>query len=357
MVSLAESEAPIAATPDAFDRDPWLFNVENGTINLQTGELRPHRQTDMITKIAPVAYVADADCPRWDAFLARVLPDLEVRVVVQRYLGYCLTASVREQVLQFAYGAGANGKSVLLDVMLAIFGDYGLRAAADLVLAKHGETHPTELADLEGRRLVVVSEIEQGKAWAESLIKRITGDTTITARKMRQDFYSFAASHKLVIAANTKPTVRGTDHAIWRRMRLIPFEVTIPPAERDKDLVGKLLEEGPGILAWLVRGCLDWQRDGLGASTAIEVATEEYQHDQDVLGHWIAETCELGEAQWSATTLLYENYVAWCKASGRDPWTRDTMRARLIERPGIRDARRDCGRIRGLAGIALRGLK
>jgi putative DNA primase/helicase len=296
-------------------------------------------------------YDAHAAAPTWERFIERVLPDAEVRDWLQRYLGYSLTGDCREQVIAFAFGAGANGKSVLLDTLLAIVGDYGLRAAPDLVLAKYGETHPTELADLEGRRIVVASEIEQGRAWAESTIKRITGDTTITARRMRQDFYTFPATHKIVVAANTKPTVRGTDHAIWRRMRLVPFEITIPEPERDKALVSRLLDERAGILAWLVRGCLAWQNAGLGEAAAMAAATEEYRADQDVLGTWIEEECVLVPGAFAAMSALYENYTSWCEATGRQPWTRDTVRTRLIER-GLKERRTTIAR--GLDGIGIR---
>ncbi|MBK7074608.1 MAG: bifunctional DNA primase/polymerase [Myxococcales bacterium] len=352
MTGLAESERPIAATADQFDRDQFAFNVDNGTVALRTGTLRPHGRDDMITRLAPVAYIPDAPAPMWNAFLERVLPDAAVREWIQRYFGYCLTGDVSEQVLMFGYGSGANGKSVLLDVMLAILGDYGLRAAPDLVLAKHGEVHPTELADLEGRRLVVCSEIEQGRRWAESTIKRITGDTTITARRMRMDFYSFSATHKVVIAANTKPAVTGADHAIWRRMRLVPFEVTIPALERDKTLVNKLITtEAPGILAWAVRGCLAWQRDGLGEAPAITDATEDYRADQDVLGQWIGDRCVLGNV-FTSTAELYASYLAWCRDAGVEPWPRETMRTLLVARRGLTERRVTSAR--GVQGIGLR---
>jgi len=352
MLTLAQSEESIAVAAGEFDRDRFALNVQNGTLDLRTGELRPHQQMDLITKLASTNYNPSATCPLWDAFLSRVLPDEEVRAFVQRFVGYALTGDITEQTLMFAYGSGANGKSVLLDVLLAILGDYGLRAAPDLVLAKQGESHPTELADLEGRRLVVCSEIDPGRGWAESTIKRITGDTTITARRMKQDFYTFPATHKLVIAANTRPIVRGTDQGIWRRMRLVPFSVTIPPKERDKGLVTRLLEEErPGILAWAVRGCLARQRDGIGEPTAVTEATESYRNEQDILGIWIAEECVLLPDAFAATTVLYDNYVAWCQRTRREPWTRDTMRARLLERPGLTDRRTTAAR--GVAGIGL----
>jgi putative DNA primase/helicase len=355
MVALARSEPELATSRDVFDRDIWALNVANGTIDLRDGELRPHRQGDMITMLAPATYDPTAEAPRWEAFLARALPDAQVRGWVQRYLGYALTGDVREQCLSFFVGGGANGKSVLLDVVLAILGDYGLRAAPDLVLARHGDAHPTELADLEGRRMVVCSEIEQGRMWAESVIKRITGDTTITARRMKQDFFTFSATHKLIIAANTRPSVRGTDHGIWRRMRLVPWTVQIPPGEQDRELSHRLVEnEASGILAWLVRGCLAWQRLSLGQAAAIEAATGAYRADEDTLGRWIEDRCELGETLWWTTDGLYKSYQAWCSEEGIEKaWTRRIWQARMCERPGIEPHRTMIAR--GLKGVQLRG--
>ncbi len=357
MLALAASEPEIAAASKLFDADPWLFNVRNGTIDLREGEIRPHRQGDMLTMLSPADYDPHAIAPQWERFLERVLPDPEVRAWVQRYLGYALTGDVREQCLAFFVGAGANGKSVLLDVVLAIVGDYGLRAAPDLVLASHNERHPTELADLDGKRIAVCSEIEQGRQWAESTIKRITGDTTISARRMRQDFYTFAATHKIIVAANTRPVVRGTDDGIWRRMRLVPWDVRIPDHEQDRELAQRLIAtEASGILAWLVRGCMAWQARGLEMPAAIAVATEQYRADQDLLGRWIEDRCELRAELWQATRSLYQSYSTWCQDEGLEPWTQPTWRARMLERRGIGAARRDHGRVRVLTGIATRSV-
>jgi putative DNA primase/helicase len=352
MLALAQSENPIAATASEFDRDPFALNVLNGTLDLRTGQLHPHRQTDLITRLAPVTYDAHALCPQWDRFLAHVLPDPEVRAFVQRFIGYCLTGDVSEQALAFLFGLGANGKSVLLDIMIALLGDYACRAAPDLVLAKHGEAHPTEIADLEGRRLVVCSEIEQGRAWSEATLKRITGDTTIKARHMKEDFYEFTATHKLLIAANTRPTVRETSNGFWRRMRLVPFEVTIPKDKQDKTLIKRILaEESPSVLSWAVAGCRAWQRTGLGEPAAVIEATDKYRKEQDVLGLWITDECVVGPGLSEFTTRLHTAFTTWCHRTGRHPWTRETMRDRLLERPGISAMRTSIGR--GLSGIAL----
>lgn len=353
MIQLARSEPELATTSSIWDSDPWLLNVSNGTIDLRSGELHAHAQGDMLTMLAPVEYDPLAEAPQWEAFLSRVQPDEEVRAYLQRYLGYALTGDVREQCLAFFYGGGSNGKSVLLDVVLDIVGDYGLRAAPDLVLAKFGEAHPTELADLEGRRLVVCSEIEQGRTWAEALIKRITGDRTITARRMRQDFYTFPTTHKLIVAANTRPGVRGTDHGIWRRMRLVPWEVQIPNAEQDKTLPARLVqEEAPGILAWLVRGCIAWQNHELGSAKAIDEATRKYRDGEDVIGRWLEERCDFHG--WMPQAEAYENFKTWCEAEGMDPWKRKTFKDRVLEREHISEAKRDNGSVRAFQGISIK---
>jgi P4 family phage/plasmid primase-like protien len=345
MLKLAQSETPIAASRADFDGDRWAFNVANGTLDLRTGQLRPHRQTDMITKLAPVTYDPAATCPRWDAFLARVLPDPELRTWLQRYSGYALTGNVSEQALAFCHGSGANGKNVYLDTIAGAMGDYAITAAPDLLLSKQSEAHPTAEADLDGVRLALCSEIDEGRAWNEALIKRITGDRTLRARKMGKDFYEFPATHKLIVAANSKPKVRGTDNGIWRRMNLVTFGVTIPEGDRIKDFDQVLLaEESPGILAWLVRGCLAWQRDRLGKAAAVTKATAEYREEQDVIGQWIAEECVLVPDVFTPTARLYDFYRRWCERAGRQPWTRDAMRTGLLGRPGItprhtRDAR------------------
>lgn len=353
MIKLAQSEEPIAAAPQDFDRDPFVLNVANGTLDLRTGKLRPHRQSDMITKLAPVTYDPDAPAKRWEAFLSRVLPDPELLAWLQRYSGYALTGNVGEQALAFCHGGGSNGKNVYLDTVAGVMGDYAITAAPDLLLSKKGEAHPTEQADLDGARLVVCSEIDEGRAWNEALIKRITGDRTIKARKMKRDFYQFQATHKLIVAANSKPKMRGTDNGIWRRMNLVPFGVTIPAAERIRDFDQLLLaEEAPGILAWLVRGCLAWQREGLGKAAAITEATAEYRKEQDVLGKWIEEECTLLDPDaFTQTAHLYVRFAAWCQRAGRHPWSRDAMRDGLAARHRISADRTK--NARGFRGIGL----
>ena len=254
-LSHAQSEPGVPILPDDLDRDPMLMNVQNGTIDLRTGRLLPHNRDDLITKIAPVSYDPAAQCPLWMRFLDRIMAGDQALIgYLQRVVGYCLTGDVREQLLWFLHGSGANGKSTFLRVLLDILGDYAIQAVSELLMVKAHESHPTERADLFGRRLVCTIETEEGKRMAEALMKQLTGGDKIKARKLYQDFFAFNPTHKILLAANHKPIFRGTDHAVWRRIKLVPFAVTIPETERDKALPEKLKRELPGILAWAVAG-------------------------------------------------------------------------------------------------------
>src|SRR5919107_5291637 len=265
------------------DASPDLLNVLNGTIDLRTGELRPHRREDLITKMAPVEYDPNSPVPAWAATLERVLPSPDLRAFFKKLCGYAISGETSEHLLPVLYGTGANGKSTVLSTLLAAAGDYGMQAAPDLLVAKKG-AHPTEVADLFGMRLVASIEVEDGRRLAESLVKQLTGGDKVRARRMRQDFWQFEPTHKVFMAVNHKPEVRGTDTAIWRRIRLIPFTETIPPGEQDKKLPEKLRAELFGILAWCVEGCLEWQREGLQAPEEVRRATGQYRSEMDVIG-------------------------------------------------------------------------
>lgn len=342
-------------TAEAFDRDPFLLNVANGTIDLRTGLLRAHRREDMITMLSPVTYDPAATCPQWIAFLMRVLPDPPVRAWVQRYLGYCLTGDVGQQVLAFFFGRGANGKSTALEVLMYILGDYAKAGAPDLLLAKANEAHPTEQADLKGARMVVCQEVEAGRSWAERTIKQLTGGDTITARKMRCDFFAFKPTHKLVVAANHRPKVRGQDEAIWRRIRLVPFVVTIPKDERDPALPAKLRAEASGILAWCVAGCIAYQRDGLGDPPGVVDATAAYRDEQDHLGHFVEDACEQAPDAFAPTSVLFAAYATWCARSGDRPWTRASFREGLLEHASWQLAdHRGAKGVRGIKGLRIK---
>ena len=313
MLMLAKSEPPIPIAPDVLDTNHWVLNCPNGRIDLHTGLLREHRREDYITKLCTVQYDPKALCPTWlvtlDTCFGR---NYELIDYVQRFAGYCLPGDVSEQILNIWHGIGANGKSTILNALMEMMGpDYSMKATADLLLMKRDSDHPTALTDLHGKRLVACIETDDGRRLAEALVKELTGGDPIRARRMREDFWQFMPTHEVVLACNHRPTVRGTDLAIWRRLKLVPFNVVIPPKERDKQLPAKLREELPGILAWAVRGCLDWQQYGLGEPKAIIDATANYQTAEDVLLNFISECCVMApEAKVKAADLL-DAYKEW----------------------------------------------
>jgi len=336
MVDLARSKVPVRQ--EALDADRYLLNVLNGTVDLRTGELREHGREDLITKIAPVEYDPNAAAPTWTATLERALPSEELRRFFKKLVGYALTGDISEHVLAVLYGTGANGKSTILNALLAALGDYGMQAAPDLLVAKKG-SHPTEVADLFGMRLVASIEVEDGRRLAESLVKQLTGGDKVRARRMRQDFWQFDPTHKVFMAVNHKPEIRGTDTAIWRRIRLIPFTETIPPAEQDKRLPEKLEAERSGVLAWAVEGCLEWAREGLQAPAEVRKATGLYRSEMDVIGAFLQDECEVGTGLKASFTELYSRYEGWCEEGGERAETRRRFNARLKER-GAFQARR-----------------
>jgi putative DNA primase/helicase len=318
MIELARSETDVAILPEQLDADDWLLNVENGTLDLRTGRLRCHVRTDMATKICPVVFNPDAKCPVWKVFL-ETITDRQVDLIefLQRAVGYSLTGDVREQVLLFCFGNGANGKSTFLNAIQSVLGnDYAGTAAPGLLLANHGEHHPTELASLHGKRFIESIETEDGRRLNEALLKSLTGGDAITARRMRENFWQFRPTHKLWVAGNHKPTIRGQDLGVWRRIRLIPFTVTIAPDQQDKQLATKLAAEREGILAWAVRGCLAWQQSGLGEPAAVREATKEYRDEQDVIGQFLQETTFEACTAAAKASELYAAYVAWAKRTG-----------------------------------------
>lgn len=315
---LAMGEEGVPIVPRQLDADPWLLNVQNGTIDLRTGQLRPHRRSDLISKVCPVDYHADADAPLWDSILRRFLVSDDIISWVDRLLGYVITGVIRQHVLPVWFGTGANGKSTILNTLLDVLGDdYGMKAPPDLLLARGGDNHPTERASLFGKRLVVAIETEDGRRFNESMVKELTGGDRITARRMREDFWSFSPSHKLILATNHRPGVKGGDNGIWRRLKMIDFRVSLRPEEQDTSIPDRLRDEAPGILARCVRNCLIWQNSGFPSVASIEQATAEYREDEDVLKGFIEDCCEVGpEAGRVAAGSLYGSYKGWAEFNG-----------------------------------------
>ncbi|MBO0680343.1 bifunctional DNA primase/polymerase [Mycolicibacterium sp. S2-37] len=318
IAELAAALPEFAATVDDLDADPHLLNVANGTLDLHTGELRPHDPADRLTKVCRGAYHPAASAPRWDAFLARVLPDAAVRGFVQRLFGMALMGEVREHVLPIFTGTGRNGKSVSYKALLFAMGDYAATADPELFMSREG-AHPTGEMDLMGRRLVVVSESNKDRRLDEAKMKRLVGGDPIKARYMRKDFVEFMPAHTAVLVTNHLPRVSGDDPATWARIRVIPFDVVIPPHEQDPGLDAKLELEADGILAWAVTGLRDYLDRGLDEPTSVRSATDTYHRDSDAVSRFIADCCEVGANRSATTAELHQAWVAWQQDDGCDP--------------------------------------
>lgn len=333
-VDLARTEPGIPVSHEQLDRDPWLLNVVNGTIDLKTATIRDHDRADMITKRAPVKFDPDADCPLWLKTLTRCFAgDAELIAYFRRAVGFTITGSCAEHVLFFCYGLGANGKSLVLGTLQKLLGeDYAMKAPPDLLLEKQGTTHPVERADLYRKRMVSCIEIEGGRRMAEGLVKELTGNDKIRARRLYENFWEFSPTHKLWLAANHRPVVRGTDCGIWRRLKLIPFTVTIPPHEQDHDLPEKLEAELSGILNWALIGCLEWQENGLCEPSVVNEATAEYRDDSDVVGHFLDEHCLFDHGKTVKASDLRRHYEDWCKTNGEHPVSNRRLGDALTER-------------------------
>ncbi len=340
IIALAWSEPGIPVLPDDLDHDPWLLNVLNGTIDLRTGELQDHNAADMLTKLAPFSYDEARDCPRWLEFLNRIMGGNDHLIgFLRRAIGYSLTGCTGERVLFILHGCGANGKSTFVETIRTVLGDYSLRTPAETLLAKRGDSIPNDIARLKGARFVHAAETEDGRRLAEALVKDITGNDTLSARFMRAEWFDFRPECKLWLATNHRPRVKGTDQAIWDRLRLVPFSVVIPESERDHQLRDKLEAEGNGILGWAVRGCLEWQRDGLGVPDEVRVATRDYRKDMDVIGAFVDE-CLIKEPTGTvAAKELYATYKAWCERTGERHLSQRKLADRLKERGFSNDGR------------------
>ncbi len=348
--SLARVDPRQSATVDQWDADPWLLNTPAGIVDLRSGKLRPAQPTDYMMKCTATA--PGGDCPRWKQFLARVTGgDGELANFLQRILGYALTGSTQEHALFFFYGTGANGKSVLLSTVSGIAANYHVTAAIEAFTASTGERHPTDLAGLKGARIVTATETEEGRRWAEAKIKAITGGDKIAARFMRQDFFQFEPQFKLLVAGNHKPGLRGVDEAIRRRLHLLPFAITIPPEERDLGLIEKLRAEWPGILAWMIEGCLTWQRLGLDPPEAVILATRAYLEAEDAIAAWIEEKCEQDAQNWETSSALFMSWSAWAQQSG-EPTGSLKRFVQTLEARGYPPQRHRQGR--GFLGLRIR---
>ena len=321
LIGLARSQDGIPVAPSEFDRDPHQLNCLNGTLDLRTGKLKPHDRADLITKMAPVEYDSAAQCPVWLSFLDRIMGgDQSMVAFLQKVIGYSLTGDVTEKALFVFHGEGNNGKTTLLETVRRMLGDYAGMMEID-VLMRNAQDSAKERANAElvGKRFVTSSETEEGQRLNESRIKQLTGTGTLQGRKIYGSPFAFDPQFKLFMDANHKPVIRGDDIAIWSRIRLVSFAVSIPKQQQDRKLGEKLKAELPGILAWAIQGCLKWQREGLSSPAAVERAVEQYQTEMDVVADFIADRCVVGPEHRVPFSALYQAFTNWCSGLGEAP--------------------------------------
>ena len=347
----AQADEAIAVTREIWDRDPLLLGTPEGVVDLRTGDLRPAARDDYITRITAVAPSPTADCPTWLAFLREATGgDPALIGFLQRWFGYCLTGLTREHALLFVYGPGGNGKGVLLVTITGILGSYAVTAALDTFTAAKGDRHPTDLAMLAGARFVITTETEEGRGWAEARIKAMTGGDPVTARFMRQDFFTYVPAFKLTISGNHKPALRNVDDAARRRFNVVPF--LHRPAAPDPQLTEKLCKEWPGILRWMIDGCLAWQRDGLQRPKAVLDATAEYFAEQDLLTQWVEECCETGAGFGETSGKLFASWRTFALDRSDEAHNAKWLGS-MLERHGFRRAK-DCAQFRGRGYLGIR---
>lgn len=337
---LARSDREHAVTQEAWDSDPMLLGCPGGAVELHTGKFKPADTKDGITKHAAVA-PAEKPCPLWIQFLDEATKgDQEMVEFLRRWCGYCLTGDTREHALIFLYGPGGNGKSVFLNTVSRIMGDYATTAAMDTFTSSRGDKHPTELALLKGARMVSASETEEGRAWAESRIKQMTGGDPITARFMRQDFFTYQPQFKLTIVGNHAPALVNVDDAARRRFNIVPF--VVKPENPDRELETKLEAEWPAILQWMIEGCVAWRKDGLQRPESVKAATAEYFGQQDLTAQWLDECTRLEPTNnylFETSADLFRSWSDFAKSNGEDAGSAKGMAARL-RRHGLRQASR-----------------
>jgi putative DNA primase/helicase len=329
---LTEAKPYLAVGMEELDRNPWLVNCQNGTLDLRTGKLKDHDPADRITKIVPVEYHPEASCPRFLRFLKETLVDDGVIKFVKRYSGYTLTGITRERLLAILYGFGKNGKTTLVELLQDVMGDYATNTDTETLLMKRYQGVSNDVAALKGARFVSAAEVEQGRRLAESKVKQLTGRDTVTARYLFGEPFNFRPEFKLWLSTNNKPVIQGTDDAIWDRIRLIPFTQRFDGERQDPKLPEKLRSELAGVLAWMVEGCLEWQEHGLGEPDSVREATDQYRAEMDTLAAFIEDRCVVREGIVAPATPLYKQYQMWCDDAGEKPETQKVFGMRLRER-------------------------
>ena len=349
---------PVAHTGEGFDGNPWLSGYVDGVVDLLTGTLRPGRKEDLITLNTGIVFDPEAKCSRWLQFLEEVFEEkADIIAFMQRWAGYCLTGSVKEQAFMICHGTGSNGKSLVLTILRAIMGEYATNISADTIRKRKGshENHPAEIAVLKGKRLVTCSETTEGGGLNEERVKALTHGDIQTARLMRDNPSTFAPVIKLMIATNKRPVVTDESDGFWRGLLLVGFHRSFEGADRDLDLEDKLMAELPGILAWAVRGAVEWNKTGLRAPLSVRQDTQAYRQESDPLAEFILQCCIINEAGRTPVSAIYKRYVAWAEAQG---FTRNDILGAVWfgRKMGDRfEKARGTGGVREIRGLVLRG--
>jgi putative DNA primase/helicase len=333
-LDVAKNLHNIATVAADYDRDPFLLTVGNGTLDLQNGELKPADPEDLITHGPPIEYDPSAKCARWHKFLDEIFSgDSDLIDFIQRAVGYSLTGNTREQCLFILHGNGANGKSTFLETVRRLLGSHATTTPFATFMVQHNVGAPrNDLAALVGARLVITSEAGEGAGFDEAVVKQITGQDTISCRFLYGEFFQYIPQLKLWISSNFRPAIRGSDDAIWRRIRLIPFNQQFKRNKRDTELAEKLKAELPGILAWAVQGCLDWQRNGLGRPNTVLEATKEYRRESDQVGRFLSERCISGKEHSVSGNALYSAYMQFWQEQGEKYLANNIFAAQIAKR-------------------------
>jgi putative DNA primase/helicase len=358
MVDLARSEEAVPLAPNALDADPWLLNCINGTLNLRTGELEPHGRHQLITKLAPVIYDPGARLELWDRFIEQVTAGAnDLAAYLQRLVGYTLVGEASEEILLLLVGGTATGKSTFIEAIKATLGNYATTADFETFLKQQQARGPrNDIARLHGARLVSASEVPPGRQFDEAVVKQLTGGDTITARFLYGEFFEFRPQHTIWLAANHRPSVRDDDPAIWRRLKLVPFEASIPEGDRDPSVKARLRDPkigGPAVLAWAVEGCMKWQREGLQEPERVRGATAAYRDEMATFAQFVEDECREGPDLWAASKTIQIRYGRWCMVNGyRFPLGPKRVAEALRGRGCVPKKR---GRERGWQGLTLVG--
>lgn len=327
---LLRTDQRIVVMPEQLDSDPWLLNTQNGIVELKTGRVMPHDPKAMCTCIAGSAVDANEGAELWREFLRGVTQgDALLEAYLQRVAGYCATGATTEDVLVYLFGIGANGKGSFAEALAHVLGDYARVFPAEVLMESKGERHPTELAQFMGVRFALTSEPSSNAAWNDSRVKSLTGDTTISARYMRGDFFTFPRTHKTIVIGNHMPRLSAVTNAIRRRVQMVPFRAVFQQSPGIGMRERLKAEAGGAILAWIVQGARDWQSAGTAPPAVVSDMTTEYLEDEDLIGQWIGERCERQAAAFERSSDLHRNYSAWCEGQGVRPKSNSALSEHL----------------------------